>query len=780
VSEFLRILMVEDNPSDALLVERELREQVPPPVFHRVETETEFLQGLAEWSPDLVLSDYNLPAFDGMRALRLAQEHAEHLPVIIVTGAINEETAVECMKAGAVDYVLKDNLGRLPLAVTSALERARLAASHRRALDELRRVRRAVEESPVSIMMTDRHGVIEYVNPKFTEVTGYSAAEAIGATPRLLKSGRNSPALYEDLWATVSGGAEWRGELINRRKNGEFFWERVSVSPVRTPHDGTITHFVAVKEDITERKMRERELSARSTLTAALNREAPRRSILGDVLDQMCALLDADGACFVAAADGSAAEPWIEAGRGVWGGWTGRACRGGQGAAQRVMRLGERYVGDELPVTPAGDEASEPVSVVGCPVIMQEATLGSLWLGRRLDFARGPFHEDDLFVLPGLVEIAAAAIQRATMYDQTRQRLQRLMAVKAIDEAIASSLDLRLTLNVVLDHVGPQLGVDACAILLLNPHFRTLDYAAGRGFVVPGHQEFKVRLGEAQAGAAALERRVGGTPDACVAQGGRRSQHFAREGFRAHYVTPLATKGQVIGVLEVFHRAPLRPDAEWMDFFAALAEQAAIAIENARLFSDLQRSNDELAVAYDATIEGWVSALDLRDKETEGHTQRVTEVTLELARLMGFSDGDLVHVRRGALMHDIGKMGVPDAILQKPGPLTEEERAIMERHAQYAHEWLHPIRFLRPALDIPYCHHERMDGSGYPRGLKGTDIPLSARIFAVVDVWDALRSERVYRSAWPEERVIEYLKSLSGTLLDAQVVSAFMELRAGS
>ena len=238
----------------------------------------------------------------------------------------------------------------------------------------------------------------------------------------------------------------------------------------------------------------------------------------------------------------------------------------------------------------------------------------------------------------------------------------------------------------------------------------------------------------------------------------------------------LISKGQVKGVLEVFHRLAFTPDAEWFDFFNALAGQAAIAIENVSLFESLQRSNSELMLAYNATIEGWSHALDLRDKETEGHTQRVTEMILQLARAFGLSEEELVQVRWGALLHDIGKLGVPDGILLKPGPLTDEEWVIMKMHPTFAYEMLSPIRYLRAALEIPYYHHEKWDGSGYPNGLKGDKIPLVARIFAVVDVWDALRSDRPYRAAWPEDKVFQFICASSGTHFDPKVVETFMKV----
>jgi HD-GYP domain-containing protein (c-di-GMP phosphodiesterase class II) len=194
------------------------------------------------------------------------------------------------------------------------------------------------------------------------------------------------------------------------------------------------------------------------------------------------------------------------------------------------------------------------------------------------------------------------------------------------------------------------------------------------------------------------------------------------------------------------------------------------------VFDNLQRSNQEISQAYDTTLEGWARALELRDRETEGHTRRVTELTMRLARYMKINEDELVNINRGVLLHDIGKMGVPDQILRKTGPLNETEWDEMRKHPQYAFELLAPINYLRPALDIPYCHHEHWDGSGYPRGLKGTQIPLSARIFSIVDIWDALLSDRPYRTAWPKNKVVEYLKDISGTHLDPDIVQAFLKM----
>jgi PAS domain S-box-containing protein len=250
-----------------------------------------------------------------------------------------------------------------------------------------------------------------------------------------------------------------------------------------------------------------------------------------------------------------------------------------------------------------------------------------------------------------------------------------------------------------------------------------------------------------------------------------------------NFFATMQATGEVSNMEGVFKK---KDGALWIGLVSAriieVDQQACIIAiirnitERKRAEIDLQHAHTDLAEAYEATIEGWSHVLDLRDKETEGHTQRVTEITVRLARALGVPEDQIIHIRRGALLHDIGKMAIPDNILQKPGPLTEDEWKEMRLHPEYAQKMLSPIIYLRSAIDIPYCHHERWDGSGYPRGLKGLEIPLSARIFTIVDVWDALLSNRPYRRGCTEESVLEYLRKHSGASFDPQLVDAFLDL----
>jgi PAS domain S-box-containing protein/putative nucleotidyltransferase with HDIG domain len=360
--------------------------------------------------------------------------------------------------------------------------------------------------------------------------------------------------------------------------------------------------------------------------------------------------------------------------------------------------------------------------------------------------------------------------------EMIQRHLEHLTALVEIDRAINFSFDLNLSLTTLLTHVIVQLEVDAADVLLFDPMSRTLDYVAGSGFHTKVVKHSRQPLGEGYADRAVQERGIVHIPD--LAKGhdnflGRRL--LTGEGFASYHGVPLIAKGQVVGVLEVFHRTRIVRNEEWIGFLNALAAQAAIAIDNVTLFDSLQRTNRELFQAYDATIEGWSRALELRDNETEGHTKRVAVLTVKLARLFGLSDEELVQVRWGALLHDIGKMGVPDGILLKRDTLTEAEWVVMKKHTVFAYEMLSPIRYLRSALDIPYAHHEKWDGTGYPLGLKGEQIPLVARIFAVVDVWDALRSDRLYRTSWSVEKVREHIRSLAGTHFDPHVVNVCLD-----
>jgi PAS domain S-box-containing protein len=359
--------------------------------------------------------------------------------------------------------------------------------------------------------------------------------------------------------------------------------------------------------------------------------------------------------------------------------------------------------------------------------------------------------------------------------EHAKIQIQRVSALHAIDVVISSSFDARIVFSVIVDQIMNQMGVDAVSILTYDPADQLLTYVADRGFNFSDQMIGNLNIGDSHSGRAILERQTIRYPES-DSDIKTLPRIFSQEGFVIGFTTPMTVKGQVKGVIEVYNRSPLETDTSWMEFFETLAGQAAIAIENNEMFDRLERALADLTSAYDSTLEGWVRALDLRDKETIGHTQRVAMMVVRFALELGVSGDDLVNIRRGALLHDIGKMGIPDYILNKAGPLTDEERQIIQRHPQYAFELLQPIHYLRPSMDIPYGHHERWDGTGYPRGLKGEEIPLAARIFSVVDVWDALGSTRTYREKWDHEKMLEYFQEQSGKKFDPNIVKVFIDL----
>jgi PAS domain S-box-containing protein/putative nucleotidyltransferase with HDIG domain len=629
----------------------------------------------------------------------------------------------------AVDRNIRHNVGTVEKAGMSIMQTLK---------DSELRYRRLFEAAQDGILILDAEtGMIEDVNPYLIKMLGYSREEFIkrklwevGAFKDIKASQEAFDALRENEYIRYD-------DLPLKAKDGRLIQVEF-VSNVYLVGDEKVIQCNI--RDITTRKQAEEQVRYQASLLESVNDAI----VASDARHRLTA--------------------WNAAAESVYG-WK---------AEEVLGRDGREIVCTEWPGVDA-ERMMHTISRMG------------RWRGEvtqvRKDGARIPVEmsflvlHDDSGHVSGYVSVNHEITRRKQSEERIQRQLEHLTALSAIDRFIAANFDLNLCLSEILAHVLRELHMDAADILVLDSTSHMLEYGAGRGFRTKAVRNARVRLGESYAGRAALERQLvqipnlGNEPDALFM-----TTLFAGENFACYYGVPLIAKGQVKGVLEVFHRAPVEPDAEWFDFLNTLAGQTAIAIENSMLFESLQKSNLELAMAYDATIEGWSHALDLRDRETEGHTQRVTEMAVELARTFSLSDAEVVQVRWGALLHDIGKMGVPDRILRKPGSLTEKEWVAMKKHPTFAYEMLSPIHYLRLALDIPYCHHEKWDGSGYPRGLKGVQIPLVARIFSVADVWDALNSNRPYRAAWKEDDVREHIRTSSGTHFDPQVVDVFLRV----
>ena len=654
MSAYLQILLIEDSEDDAYLLLREIQHGGYQVEWERVETAEAMQSALMRQKWDLIICDFSLPSFNAPNALALLKKLNIDLPFIIVSGTIGEESAVNALKAGAHDFIIKGNFARL------------------------------------------------------------------------------LPAIEREL----------RDAAIRR-----------------------------------ERRERERELEAIALVSAKLRTAKTFEEMLSRLLDQTLTLVEAEvGSIWLCDPANGLIELRIQ--RGWNDGYVGSSFKLGHGIPGLVVQLGQAIVAREFRnderVTEENRSQIPPGIGGACvPLHTEEGMVGVMFINVNLprELTMG-----EVRILNALAEIGGNSIHRMHLHEQTVKQLERLAALRSIDLAISSVFDLQVTLTIVLNEVVKQLQVDAACVLLLQPGNSRLEYVASQGFRTRNIESTSLRIGEGNAGRAVMERRIVEVPNLAGSEGKFiRAQLLADEGFVSHYAVPLVTKGEVKGVLEIFHRSRLNANPEWLDFLETLGGQTAIAIENSMLFQDLQRSNFELAMAYDATIEGWSRALDLRDRETEGHTQRVTDMTLKLARKMGLGEERLIPIRRGALLHDIGKMGVPDYILHKPEELTKDELSIMRQHPQLAYDMLEPIAYLRDALNIPYCHHEKWDGTGYPRRLSGTQIPLEARLFTIVDVWDALTTDRPYRNGWPREKALKYIREESGKYFDPKLVEMFLE-----
>ncbi len=404
------------------------------------------------------------------------------------------------------------------------------------------------------------------------------------------------------------------------------------------------------------------------------------------------------------------------------------------------------------------------------PIKVGEKILGVINTESSLE---NHFTENDERLLTTIAGQTGIAIERIRLFESERKRRQEAETLRQATAALSTSLDLDQVLESMLKSLKQVVPYDSAAVFLREGEFLYIR-------VVEGIEEAEELLSQSFPADDALFQEMALSSKPVILADAQKDPRFKMWGntsyTRGWLSVPLIWRENIIGFITLDSRVPAAYSQEEAALAQAFAHQAAAAIENARLFEGLENSLLDLNQAYESTIEGWSRAMDLRDKETEGHTLRVTKMTVQLAEKMGITGKDLIHIRYGALLHDIGKLGVPDRILLKPDALTAEEWVIMRRHPVYAHQMLSGVEYLQPSLDIPYRHHERWDGSGYPGGLKGEEIPLSARLFAVVDVWDALTSDRPYRPAWTSQEALEYIIACSGKHFEPYVVEKFLEI----
>lgn len=636
--------------------------------------------------------------------------------------------------------------------------------------DELKRIIR-------SIKITD-------MNKEAEKLYGFKTKQEFYGNFELITDPFNLHLMVDELVNIAEEKTKFQTEVYKHDSKGVLSYLTVNWAAVPGFEDD-LSKVIVTVVDITERKELEKrqqqrlaEMEAIDKITSALRQATTRDEALPIFLQETLAMMQVNIG-FILLHNSTDDTLQVTHVKGLAEEMIGAKIKPGDGIIGAVFQNGEsRSISDfkqEFSVHEVfAGHNNVDVGAVCVPIQSQEDILGVVLIVHPKERELKP---DEIKLLESFSRIAGITLQRMTLYEDTLSHLKQLQVQRTIDQTIASIFDLNLTLEIICSQARNYLGADAVGILLFQPNEHILSYIAGSGFQTVHYKNTKLPLSGGPAAKATLKREIVYVPDVQQSDPPFKFINLLKdEQFVSYLAVPLIAKGEIKGVMEIFYRKKTDYDSDLLEFVESLAFQTAIAIDNLQLFENLQLSNQELVQAYDATIEGWSRAMDLRDKETENHTRRVTEMAVRIARIMGIKEEEILHIRRGALLHDIGKMGVPDDILLKPGPLTPEEWVIMKQHPVFAYEMIAPVDYLKPALDIPYCHHEKWDGSGYPRGLKGEKIPIAGRIFAVIDVWDALSSDRPYREAWPKEKVFAYIKEQSGTHFDPDIVKIFLEV----
>ena len=781
----ISVLYIEHNPADIDLTRRHLNrfaphirlevEKSPEKAFNLIST------GEIEQLFDVCLIDYRLPGLNALELLKaLQQDRDMTVPAVLVTEKGDEETAIQALRLGAADYLVKHPgyLFQLPATLESAYKQACLVREHAKLLKSEERFRVAIKNSRITVAHVDRDLRYTWIHNPHPD---FEPSSTIGKRDDELSDNEGTRKLMALKKKAIETGAAQREEISFPVSDKIHIYD-ISAEPLKD-NRGDIIGATTAAIDITERVEMERdlkrrlgELEALFRVSSALRSAETVEEMLSLLLDETLEAFETDaGSILLYDEEREVLRHLIT--RGWFREMHDISLKRDEGITGRVYNSGEPYICKEFasdPVFKYSKQVPKGWGGASIPIKVEQKVIGTLTLAVPLP---RKINSDNLKLLLSLGDIAGTAVHRITLHEEAVKRLRRLQATRTIDTSIIASQDLRLTLNILLDHLVSQLSVDAAAVFLLNHDLNVLEFAAGKGFRSKSLQKFPLNLQDAMAGQAVRERRTIHITD--INELPDKKHLFNRlegEKLSGYICIPLTVKGEISGVMEVFGEEPFRMEPDWLDFLESLALQAAIAINNSQLFEDIQRANLELTLAYDATLEGWSKALELRDHETDDHSRRVTDITLKIAEAAGVSTAERVHIRRGALLHDIGKVGVFDSILHKPGKLTAEEWAIMKKHPVFAYQLLSPIDYLKPALDIPYCHHEKWDGSGYPRGLKGEEIPLAARIFTVADVFDALTSERPYRPAWSREDALAYIRAESGKHFDPRIVEIFFNL----
>lgn len=895
----LRVLFLEDRPEDAELLLLTLRRAGYDCIWKRVENRVDYLASLDD-ELDLILADYDLPQFNALQALRLLQEREQDIPFIVVTGSI-EEVAIECMKEGAADYLLKDRLGRLAPAIEHVLQEKRLRDEKKRAEEAIRAIQKGTADvgeaffqsfvlELARILQTRYAFVGQLLSDDHTRVRTVALCEDGSIVENIEYDLNATPCqiVMESSFGVYPSDVQqlFPNDCLLHELNAESYMgislrsaSGISLGLIVVLHDKPIFETDLAKTLLTIFAARASAELERLQAELALyqQKEAEQRfsrklSALYEASLKLAMAISQDDLCRLAIELGRESlefdriRIWFldlenhDYAYGSFG--TDEQGKLSDERSQR-LKIDEnilRFIADGKGLLLSHEDTplrNYQGDIIGYGDHLQAA----LWDGKRVI---GIMSADNLFSGRQITQqdaelsvLFAQLLGHLSTRKQAEESLResearfRLLAENASDlisrhspeghylyvsPACQTLLgympedllglcvydfihpeDTNAVVNshsVVLAHSvmpavtyrlrrkdGQYVWVESLARAIFGPQEGTIleIQVASRDITRRKKAEDELRDSEAR-----LRSVVTNVPIVLFAidqtghftfsdgkgldlLGLRPGELVGQSAFDVYADYPEILDGlrcalagrSFVRTIEIGTTSfeswysPLYDDNEAVIGVIGVATDVTERIKAER---ELQLAHQDLAEAYDVTIKGWSRAMDYRDHETEGHTERVADMTLQLARAMEISDDELIHIQRGALLHDMGKMAIPDAILQKPGPLTDDEWVIMRKHPEYGFDMLSHIEYLRPALDIPLYHHEKWDGTGYPHQLKGNEIPLAARIFAVVDVWDALAYDRIYRSAWPREKILSFIRSESGKHFDPHIVDVFLKL----
>jgi len=821
-----RILFITEDETDS----QNLREFIKGEDFQveidQVEGYRTANEYLFSHSVDLIIADYQIgqePIFDHL-------DHYNDYPWVVLTAHGSENIAAQSLKSGAVDYIVKDSEGSyLPLLV-GALKSAVLVWEEKKREEEYRQELEEIVSQKTDTLEESKQKLAQETLQRARAVERLKESREIYR--RIFQTSRDAVfiASSEGPWIDMNQSAlemfgyQGREEIWQDSMLGLFFdpedalayrkiveekdtikdrpvsfkkkdGSRIETLVSATPYEigGQIIGYQGFIRDITgeleARQQQEKTLQQQNALdelsralTSCLTPEDIYRNILVQIR-KLFQLSELHIYKLPSLAEGLQIEySWRKEGRKQVAGF---------GVVElsnpECSFLDEFLASDQglslpdlsaLKAQEAAGSGSEQTILSGSmlltPVVVEDKIIAALQL---LHPERSVYNNGDLLLLSRIANLVGVGLQKAYLYQETQAQVDKLTSLQRIEQTVLENLSLPTTLDMLIDQTVKELSVDAAAILYFHPQLKTLKFITQTGFRQNILQHTDLEIGEGLAGKAAESRSMVRVPDLKhTSQAISRDLEFSTEKFVSYFGVPLTSKGRLVGVMELYHRKKLDPDQSWIDLLEMIAGLAAIAIDYQNVHKNLERSRNELDKSLDAIIEGWAQALELRGIESPGHWHRIEELSLALGQKLGVKSKLLNDLRRGVLLHDIGKMAIPDEVLHKRTALSVEERKLIGKHPIAAHDLLKDVEGLKSALDVPLYHHERWDGTGYPYQLEGENIPYLARIYAVVDVWDAMRSDRPYRKAFSKEKALQILNEEAGKQFDPEIVQAFLLL----